>query len=62
MATIAIRNKEQLCVLRPHEGTIMLEMAFTLIDIFRKPFDPSEYRDHYREALAQHIKAKRKVG
>jgi DNA end-binding protein Ku len=85
VATIAIRNKEQLCVLRPHEGTIMLEtlyypdevrlersvdvgevkvsereleMAFTLIDIFRKPFDPSEYQDHYREALAQLIEAK----
>jgi len=85
VATIAIRSKEQLCVLRPHEGTIMLEtlyypdeirlerglelsdvkvsdreleMAFTLIDIFRKPFDPSEYQDHYREALAQLIEAK----
>jgi DNA end-binding protein Ku len=84
-ATITIRNKEQLCVLRPHAGTIMmetlyypdevrlertvelanvkvsdreLEMAFTLIDILRKPFDPSEYRDHYREALAQLIEAK----
>ena len=33
-------------------------MAFTLIDIFRKPFDPSEYQDHYREALAQVIEAK----
>ena len=85
VATIAIRSKEQLCVLRSHEGTIMLEtlyypdeirlergvelsdvkvsdreleMAFTLIDIFRKPFDPSEYQDHYREALAQVIEAK----
>src|SRR6185437_4998467 len=84
-ATIALRNKEQLCVLRPHEGTIMLEtlyypdeirlergvdlsgvrvsereleMAFTLIDILRKPFDPTEYQDHYREALAQLIEAK----
>jgi DNA end-binding protein Ku len=35
-----------------------LEMAFTLIDIFRKPFDPGEYRDHYREALAELIEAK----
>ena len=85
VATIAIRSKEQLCVLRPHESTIMLEtlyypdeirlersvdlddvkvsdreleMGFTLIDIFRKPFDPSEYQDHYREALAQLIEAK----
>jgi DNA end-binding protein Ku len=85
VATIAIRKKEQLCVLRPHEGAIMLEtlyypdeirtergvdvsgakisdreleMAFTLIDILRRPFDPSEYRDHYREALAELIEAK----
>ena len=85
LATITIRKKEQLCALRAHEGTIMLEtlyypdeiraergmdlsgvkvsdreleMAFTLIDIFRKPFDPSEYHDHYREALAELIEAK----
>ena len=85
LATITIRKKEQLCALRSHEGTIMLEtlyypdeirqergidlggvkitdreleMAFTLIDIFRKPFDPTEYHDHYREALAELIEAK----
>jgi DNA end-binding protein Ku len=85
LATITIRKKEQLCALRAHEGTVMLEtlyypdeirndrgmdlsgvkvsdreleMAFTLIDIFRKPFDPSEYHDHYREALAELIEAK----
>jgi DNA end-binding protein Ku len=85
LATITIRKKEQLCAIRPYEGTIMLEtlyypdeirmergmdlngvkvsereleMAFTLIDIFRKPFDPGEYHDHYREALAQLIEAK----
>jgi DNA end-binding protein Ku len=85
IATITIRKKEQLCALRAHDGTIMLEtlfypdeireergmdlgavkvsdreleMAFTLIDIFRKPFDPSEYHDHYREALAELIEAK----
>jgi DNA end-binding protein Ku len=85
IATITIRKKEQLCTIRAHEGTIMLEtlyypdeirlergkdlsgvkvsdreldMAFTLIDIFRKPFDPSEYHDHYREALAELIEAK----
>jgi DNA end-binding protein Ku len=33
-------------------------MAFTLIELLKKPFDPSEYRDHYREALAQLIEAK----
>jgi DNA end-binding protein Ku len=85
LATIAIRKKEQLCTLRHHDGTIMLEtlyypdeirlergadldnvklsdreleMAFTLIEILRKPFDPGEYRDHYREALAELIEAK----
>jgi DNA end-binding protein Ku len=85
IATITIRKKEQLCAIRAHEGTIVLEtlyypdevrlergvdqrnvkvadreleMAFTLIDMFRKPFDPSEYQDHYREALAQLIEAK----
>jgi DNA end-binding protein Ku len=85
VATITIRKKEQLCVLRPHQGTIMLEslyypdeirlersvdldnvkvsdreleMAFTLMDILRKPFDPGEYHDHYREALAELIEAK----
>jgi DNA end-binding protein Ku len=85
IATITIRKKEQLCALRAHQGTIMLEtlfypdeireergmelgaikvsdreleMAFTLIDIFRKPFEPSEYHDHYREALAELIEAK----
>jgi DNA end-binding protein Ku len=84
-ASITIRKKEQLCVLRPLNGTIMLEtlyypdeirqergidlqkvkvsereleMAFTLIELLKKPFDPSEYRDHYREALAQVIEAK----
>ena len=85
MASITIRSKEQLCVLRSHQGTIMLEtlyypdeirqergvdlgrvkvsereleMGFTLIELLKKSFDPSEYRDHYREALAQLIEAK----
>lgn len=84
-ASITIRKKEQLCVLRAHKGTIMLEtlfypdevrqepgvdlnkvkvsereleMAYTLIELLKKPFDASEYRDNYREALAQVIEAK----
>ena len=67
IATITIRKKEQLCALRPKDGTLMLEtlyypdeiraqpevdldkkkvtereldMAFTLIDLLRKPFEP----------------------
>ncbi len=35
-----------------------LEMASTLIELLRKPFDPKEYHDHYREALEQVIEAK----
>jgi DNA end-binding protein Ku len=35
-----------------------LDMAFTLIELLRKPFDPAEYHDSYREALAQLIEAK----
>ena len=35
-----------------------LDMAFALIDLLKKPFDPAEYRDHYREALAEVIEAK----
>jgi DNA end-binding protein Ku len=85
IATITIRKKEQLCALRPRDGSLMLEtlyypdeirarpemdldkvkvtereldMAFTLIDLLRKPFDPEEYADHYREALTQVIDAK----
>lgn len=85
VATITIRKKEQLCVLRPQAGVLMLEtlyypdeiraqpeveittakvsgreleMAFTLIDLLRKPFDPAEYKDNYREALEKVIEAK----
>jgi DNA end-binding protein Ku len=85
VATITIRKKEQLCILRPQDGVMMmetlyypdevrekpeveregakvsereLEMAFTLIELLRKPFEPEEYHDHYREALAELIEAK----
>ena len=85
VATITIRKKEQLCVLRPQAGVMMLEtlyypdeiraqpevetrgakvsereleMALTLIELLRKPFDPEEYTDSYREALGKLIEAK----
>jgi DNA end-binding protein Ku len=85
IATITMRNKEQLCAIRARNGVIMLEtlyypdevrkdtgvdlgevrvndkeldMAFTLIDLLRKPFEPEDYHDHYREALEQLIEAK----
>ena len=35
-----------------------LEMASALIELLRKPFDASEYHDHYREALEEMIEAK----
>ncbi len=35
-----------------------MDMAFTLIDLLRKPFDPTEYNDRYREALGELIEAK----
>ena len=85
VATITMRKKEQLCSIRSHDGTLMLEtlyypdevelerdqdvdkvkldpreldMAHTLIDLLRKPFEPEEYQDHYREALGDMIEAK----
>jgi len=78
IATVTMRNKEQLCAIRAKGGVILLEtlyypdevrknieadldgvkvsdkeldMAYTLIELLHKPFDPSEYHDHYREAL-----------
>ena len=33
-------------------------MAFTLIDLMTEEFDPSQYKDEYREALLQVIEAK----
>ena len=35
-----------------------MDMAFALIELLKKPFDPEEYKDHYREALEQLIEAK----
>jgi DNA end-binding protein Ku len=35
-----------------------MEMAATLIELLRKPFDASEYHDQYREALEELIEAK----
>jgi len=85
IATVTMRNKEQLCAIRAHNGVIMLEtlfypdeirknvdvdldsvrvsdkeleMAFTLIELLHKPFEPEEYHDHYREALEQLSEAK----
>lgn len=35
-----------------------LKMAHALIDMLREPFDPAKYRDEYREALLELIRAK----
>jgi DNA end-binding protein Ku len=35
-----------------------LAVASTLVDALAEPFDPSKYRDHYREALLELIEAK----
>ena len=87
---VALRQKEHLCVLRPHDGLILLEtlyypdeirepdgsvdvegievsdqemeMASALIDMLRKPFDPAEYQDAYRERLMAMISAKLEGG
>ena len=87
---VALRQKEHLCVLRPHDGLILLEtlyypdeirepdgsidvegievseqemqMAEALIDMLRKPFDPAEYKDEYREQLMAMISAKLEGG
>ncbi|GAB4322007.1 MAG: Ku protein [Dehalococcoidia bacterium] len=35
-----------------------LKMAHALIDMLREPFDPAKYRDEYREALLELIRAR----
>ena len=84
VARIALRKREQLCIVRAHEGALLLEtlyysdevelarepaterpvaakeleLADTLIDLLRRPFDASEHTDTYREALETLITAK----
>ena len=76
IATVTMRNKEQLCAIRAKDGVILLETLYYPDEIRKnieadldgvkvsdkelllKPFDPSEYHDHYREALEQLIEAK----
>jgi DNA end-binding protein Ku len=85
IATVTLRKKEQLCAIRAHDGTLLLDtlyypdevhlerevdlstvkigaaerrMANALIDLLRKPFDPAEYHDRYRDALRDLIDAK----
>lgn len=56
---------------RPYEGIDIsdvpvskpeLDMAFALIDMLREPFDPSKFRDEYRDTLMAMIQAKLEGG
>jgi DNA end-binding protein Ku len=85
VAKIAMRSRENLCLLRPGNGTIILEtlyypdeirkpeveglydlkvdpkelkMAESLVDLMFEEFDPSAFKDEYREALMDRIEAK----
>jgi DNA end-binding protein Ku len=53
-----IRQAPEVDLARVRVNDRELDMAFTLIELLRKPFDPEEYHDHYREALQQVIEAK----
>ena len=53
-----IRQAPEVDLARVRVSDRELDMAFTLIELLRKPFDPEEYHDHYREALQQVIEAK----
>lgn len=87
VAKISIRQKEQLCLLRPRDSLLLmqtmyypdeirntselslpddgatitdreLQMAHSLVEMLTSEFDPSQYRDEYREALLQLIEQK----
>jgi DNA end-binding protein Ku len=49
VAKIAIRNKEQLCVLRPMDGTLVLETLFYPDEIREVPSDVPETKVNERE-------------
>jgi DNA end-binding protein Ku len=53
-----IRNQPEMDLAKTKVTEREIEMASTLVDILRKPFEPEEYTDHYREALNQLIEAK----
>jgi DNA end-binding protein Ku len=53
-----VRAKPEVDASAPKVTERELDMAFTLIELLQKEFDPEEYHDHYREALQQVIEAK----
>jgi len=87
VAKVALRQKEQLCLIRPKDGIMVmqtmfypdelrseeelaipgpdvavdpreLQMARSLVDMLTAEFDPTQYRDDYREALLSVIESK----
>jgi DNA end-binding protein Ku len=85
IAKITMREKEQLCAVRPHGGGMVLEtlyypdeirkmqgldtssvdvsqreldMAFQLVDYLSTDFNPTHYRDEYRDQLLALIEGK----
>jgi DNA end-binding protein Ku len=85
VAKISMRSREQLCLLRPGKGVIIMEtlyypdelrqpevsgiddisvdakelkMAESLVDLLSEEFDPTSFKDEYREALLERIEAK----
>ncbi len=87
VAKVALRQKEQLCLLRPRESLLLmqsmffpdeirgssdlslpdvsvdisdkeLEMAHSLVEMLTTKFDPTQYKDEYREALLSVIEQK----
>lgn len=87
VAKVSLRQKEQLCLLRPRESVLLMqsmfypdeirgssdlslpdksieisdkemEMAHSLVEMLTTKFDPSQYRDEYREALLAVIEQK----
>jgi DNA end-binding protein Ku len=61
MATMRYADEVDLDHAPPAEAKVSdaeLQMAFALIDMLKKPFEPEEYQDTYREALLELIRAK----
>jgi len=87
VAKVALRQKEQLCLIRAKDSVLVmqtmfypdelrseeelalpgsevaveareLQMARSLVDMLTAEFEPTQYRDHYREALLEVIEAK----
>lgn len=87
VAKVSLRQKEQLCLLRPKDGMLVmhtmfypdevrdhselslpdeevtladreLQMAHSLVEMLTTEFDPTQYRDSYREALLALIEQK----